>query len=184
MGLRLAAAAACCLAAAAAGAQILSAQDTSVIGEVRMAARGGDYAEAFDRIDRIASPGIRSHAHAALAVEYADEGQEDLAVEQFGVALHLAATGKMPLLARARAYAYLAIEKSKVSRFAPEAPAAIAAGLAAADEMEGVERDIAHADLAFAAFRIGDAQLAREIAGKMKYPDFRDKVLRQVEESP
>ena len=182
--LRLAAAAVGCLVAASAGAQFFSAQDTSVVGEVRMAARGGDYAMAFDRIDRIASPGIKSQAHAALAVEYADEGQEDLAVEQFGVALHLAATGKMQSLDRARAYAYLAIEKGKVAKFAPEASEALEAGLAVADEMEGVEQDLAHADLAFAAFRTGDAQFAREIAGKMKYPDFREKVIRQVEESP
>ena len=178
------AAIACILAAAAAGAQFFSSQDTSVVGEVRMAARGGDYALAFSRIDRIANPGIKSHAHAVLAVEYADEGQDDLAVEQFAVAMQIAETGNMLSLDRARAYAYLAIEKAKVADFAPEASDALAAGLAVAEEMAGVERDIAHADLAFAAFRSGDAQLAQDIAGKMNYPDFREKVLQQVQDTP
>ncbi len=157
-------------------------QDASVISDVRLAARGGDYAEAFDRIDSIRSAGLKSKAHAALASEYAIVGNADLAAEQFGVASELAANTPMTRFERASAYAFLAMEKAKFEEFAGDAREALDNGVKLSDRLAGFEHDIALAELAFAASdAFGDADLALALAQRMSDPQFRRKVLDRIE---
>ncbi len=182
-GWRLGLAAAALAAAAAfppAAAQL--GQDASVINDVRLAARGGDFAEAFDRIDRISSAGLKSKAYAALASEYAIEGKADLAAEQFAVASELAANNPMTRFERASAYAFLAMEKAKFDEFAGDAREALDNGVKLSDRLAGFEHDIALAELAFAASdALGDADLALDLAQRMADPQFRQKVLDRIE---
>ena len=154
-----------------------SQEDEKVVSEVRLAARGGDFATAFARLDRISKTNLRARAHAVVAREFLVQQKKELAEEQFARAEELAIDGDMRDFDRVGSLAYIALEKARSPGYEQDALRLFKRAVEEAMSLVGYEYDFSLATLALMRKDIdGNVEEAGKLAAKIKIKELRDKV--------